>query len=369
MNESLSSEQTPPEHPQNALPAEKGKEEAKAVDKKRRYGAVAALVLAAGFLAALFAVWLLGGDEGAEEAPPIPALGEERDLGMVTDLLFDAELLWRIPLDSASMPADIAILDGRIFVLDTNKNRVLEIDRQGDVLHVLDTQSDSRLALQAPMAMTAHAGKLYVANSGAGNVIVLDTEGAVEKVITPDVAPAERALRPIGIAVGRGGDIFLSDPDNHRTLHLDQDGGLMSTLGSGIRDSGEYGFNTPGGLFLDAQGNLYVVDMLNYSVKKYSPSGEFLSSVGEAGDTEGTFSRPKAVVVDGKGRMFVSDTLLVAVEVFEPDGTYAGFIGRRDAEDKRSGSIFQAPHGLEVDGDTLYVVDRFAGLFALRLQD
>jgi len=365
MNESASGKHTSPEHPQNASPVEEGQR----VNKKRRYGATAGIVLATGVLAVVFAIWLLPGDEGPEEARPIPGSGEERSLEMVTDLVFDVEFLWEIPLDSASVPADIALLDGRTFVLDTNSSRILEIDDQGNLLQVLDSHSDSRLALQAPMAMTAHEGKLYVANSGAGNVIILDAEGVVEKVVTPEVAPAEHPLRPIGIAVGRGGHIFLSDPDNHRTLHLDQDGVLVSTLGSGVRDSGEYGFNTPGGLFLDAQGNLYVVDMLNYSVKKYSPSGEFLLSVGEAGDTEGKFSRPKAVAVDGKGRMFVSDTLQVAVAVFEPDGTYAGFIGRRDPEDKRSESMFLAPHGLTVDGDTLYVVDRFAGLFALRLPD
>ncbi len=351
------------------MPAKEGKREAKGEDKKRRYGPIAAIVLAAGVLAVIFAVWLLRGDEGPEEAPPIPGRGDERSLAQVSDRVFPVEVLWENSLDSAAMPADVALLDDRIFVLDTNNSRILEIDAEGDVLQVLDVNGDSRLALQAPMAMTVHGGQLYVANSGAGNVIVLDPEGVVEEVITPKVAPAASPLRPIGIAVGDNGDIFLSDPDNHRTLRLDEDGSLVSTIGSGTRDSGEYGFNAPAGLFLDADGNLYVVDVLNYSVKKYSPSGEFLLSIGEAGDTEGAFSRPKAVAVDAKGRLFVSDTLLVAVEVFEPDGIFAGFIGRRNAEDKRSESIFQAPHGLKIDGDTLYVVDRFAGLFALRLQD
>jgi DNA-binding beta-propeller fold protein YncE len=367
MNEPPSSEHSSSEHRLDALPETEGMEEARGVSKVRRYGVIAGIVFATGVLAVLFAVWLLPGDEGAEDVASIR--GDDRSLDQVTDLVFPAEVLWDDSLDSAAMPADLALVDDRIFVLDTNNSRILEIDDAGEVLQELDVQSDSRLALQNPMAMTAHEGRLYVANSGAGNVIVLTDEGEVESVITPEIDPAEHPLRPIGIAVGGNGDIFLSDPENHRTIRLDQDGGLVSTLGSGIRDSGEYGFNTPGGLFLDDQDNLYVVDILNYSVKKYSPSGEFLFSVGEVGDTEGAFSRPKAVAVDGKGRMFVSDTLLVAVEVFESDGVYLGFIGRRDPEDKRSGSMFQAPHGLEIDGDTLYVVDRFAGLFALQLQD
>ncbi len=347
---------------------------------RRRVGLSAvALLLTAAVVGAIIGAWLLTGEEGVEEAPPIPAPGEERPLEQVTSRTFGAQLLWQVPLskkddqgkllpDSAALPADLALVEGRIFVLDTNNSRILEIDQGGKVLQVLDAQRDSRLALQSPMAMTAHQGKLYVANSGGGNVIVLDPQGTVEGVITPQVPPAERPLRPIGIAVGPGGHIFLSDPDNHRILHLDAEGQLVATLGTGKRDSGEYGFNTPGGLWLDAQGNLYVVDMLNYTVKKYSPSGQFLLSVGEAGDTEGTFSRPKAVTVDSQGRIFVSDTLLVAVEVFGSDGLYVGFVGRKNPEDKQSESLFQAPHGLKVVGDTLYVIDRFAGLFAFRLE-
>ncbi len=366
MNESPSSEHPSFEHHHNALPEMDGMEEARGVSKVRRYGLIAGIVLAAAVLAAIVGIWLLQGDEGAVD---VASIHDDRSLDQVTDLVYPAELLWNSSLDSASMPADLALVDDRIFLLDTNNNRLIEIDAGGDVVQELDVPGYSGPALQNPMAMTAHGGKLYVANSGAGNVIVLTTEGVVETVITPSIAPAEHPLRPLGIAVDRNGDIFLSDPDNHRVLRLDQAGNLVSTLGSGIRDSGEYGLNTPAGLFLDDQGNLYVVDILNYSVKKYSPSGEFLSSVGEAGDTEGAFSRPKAVAVDGEGRMFVSDTLLAAIEVFESDGTYLGFIGRRNPEDKRSESVFRAPHGLKIDGDTLYVVDRFAGLFALQLHD
>ena len=363
MNQSPSSERVPSGDPQKTAP--EGQEEGK--NKRLRRGAAAAILLASAILAVVFAVWLMPGDEGSDEAPPIPAAGEERPLEQVSTSAFGAELLWQFSLDSASMPADIALLDGRIFVLDSNNGRILEIDEEGNALQVLDIHSDSRLVLQAPMAMTAYEGKLYVANSGSGNVIVLDPDGVVEDVITPQVDPTEHPLRPIGITIARNGHIFLSDPDNHRILHLDQEGRTVSTLGSGIRDSGDYGFNAPGGLSLDAQGDLYVVDMLNYAVKKYSPSGEFLLEVGEAGDTEGAFSRPKAVAVDAYGRIFVSDTLLVAVEVFNSDSVYEGFIGRVNPQEKQSESMFQAPHGLKIVGDTLYVVDRFAGLFAFRL--
>ncbi len=51
---------------------------------------------------------------------------------------------------------------------------------------------------------------------------------------------------------------------------------------------------------------------------------------------------------------------------FAPDGTYVGMIVRRDPADRASGSLFQAP-GLSLAGDTVWVVDRFRGLIAVRL--
>ena len=63
----------------------------------------------------------------------------------------------------------------------------------------------------------------------------------------------------------------------------------------------------------------------------------------------------------------MGDGLQAAVEVFAPDGTYLGVIGRRDPADPTSGSLFQAPAGLWLDGDRLYVTDRFAGLVTFSL--
>ncbi len=341
-------------------------------------GRVKRAVFVAGSLALFFlAAWLVWQftQEDEETPPPIPYPGQERPIEQVTTQVFGADLAWSSSLswqdsdadepttDSASLPADVAVVDGHVFILDSGNGRILELAEDGTVARTLN------VSLSEPMAMTAHNGKLYVANSAEGTIVVVDPSGQTDRVIwARGVPPGEKLFRPIGIAVTPSGDIYLSDTDNHRVLKLDADGRFVSSIGSGQRDYGEYGFNTPVGLALDSQGNLFVVDMLNSKVKKYSPSGQFLLSVGEAGDTEGTFSRPKAVTVDQQGNIYVSDGLLAAVEVFGSDGQYVGFIGREDPEDKESASLFQAPHGLKAVGQQLYVVDRFAGVFEFRLE-
>lgn len=266
-------------------------------------------------------------------------------------------------------PSAMTVLQGRWFVLDTGNDRILELDETGTVRQVLDGRRDERLALQGAMAITSDERYLYVANSGASQVLVLEPSGGVVKVIALErVAPQDEALpRPIGLAVTRNGELLVSDGDNHRVLRYASNGRLLQAVGSGNRDSGQDGFNTPAGLALDRMDNIYVVDILNGRVVQLSPDGAFLRQFGRLGDTAGTLSRPKDVAVDKAGNVYVSDGLLASVQVFSPQGEYLGLIGRKNGGDPNSVSLFQAPAGLTISQDTLYVVDRFAGLFVFRL--
>jgi DNA-binding beta-propeller fold protein YncE len=267
--------------------------------------------------------------------------------------------------DAWSQPAAVSIIDGEVFLLDTGNDRILVLDGDGGTERVLDTRLRGGPALQGAMAMASDGEYLYVANSGARQILVLTPAGEVIKTIELDKVAegdADRP-RPIGIAVTPQGELLVTDADNNRVLRYDTDGRLMLAMGEGGRGAGNEGFNVPTGIALDSVGNAYVVDMLNGRVVELSPDGTFLRGLGGLGDSGGTFSRPKDVALDGDGNIFVSDGLLAAVEVFSPDGRYLGFIGREKPGDSNSSSLFEAPAGLEIVGDRLYVVDRFAGLF------
>ena len=267
-----------------------------------------------------------------------------------------------------NQPSDIAVIGGRWFVLDTGNNRILELGGDGTVLRVLDQRRDGRLALRGAMAIASDSRYLYVANSGAAQVLVLTPEGGLVRTIPVggvkgDSSPA----RPIGLAVESNGDFLVSDAANQRVLRYDGEGRLLWAADSGRRAGGEEGFNTPAGLTLDQAGNVYVVDILNGRVVKLAPDGRFLGQYGRLGDTAGALARPKDVAIDAAGNLFVSDGLLAAVQVFGPTGEYRGFIGLKDPADRGSGALFRAPAGLAIAGSSLYVVDRFASVFVMDL--
>jgi len=284
---------------------------------------------------------------GAQQSPLSATL--VRSIGLVS-----TDASGGLTSGSADLPSDVALIDGRLFVLDSNRGRILAVTADDKPVSMFESDRGGEDWLGGALALAPHAGRLYVANMRAGNIEVVAPPGVVESVITPQMPPGLEAAAPAGIAVTERGDIWLSDMANHRVLLLDDKGELLGVIGEGAASSGDSGFNTPGGLALDDLGNLYVADTGNGVVKQYSPLGVFLGALGE-----GHLTRPRAVAVDDAGNLFVSDEALAAVLAFGPDGTYLGSIGQ---------GTLQAPYGIKVKDGLLYVMDRLAGLFAFRLQ-
>ncbi|MDB6059507.1 MAG: repeat protein, partial [Verrucomicrobiales bacterium] len=97
-------------------------------------------------------------------------------------------------------------------------------------------------------------------------------------------------------------------------------------------------FNTPGAIARDGNGNLYVADSKNNTVRKITLDGRVttlagLSGVVGSGDGLGgtaTFNSPFGVAVDGGGNVYVGDSANNTIRKISPGGvvtTLAGLAG------------------------------------------
>jgi len=297
----------------------------------------------------------------------------ERSAAQAHELTYPASLISETAQpdgDEWLLPSAAVRIDDLLYVVDTGYHRVLVVDLNGHVVRRIDATTDSRLRLQQPLAIASDGKRLFIASSDPGEIVVTDLEGRVERVITPPlVQPNERPIRPIGLAVTASGTLVVADANNSRVLLLDEEGGIKAAVGTGARADGEVGFNVPSGLAVDRDGYIYVVDTLNGRVVQLSPTGEYVKQLGSLGGSAGNLSRPKGVAVDREGRVFVSDTIMAAVVVFDPGGTYLGAIGRRVRTDPQSDLVLEAPAGLWLSDDQLYVTDRYAGLVTFKVGD
>jgi len=250
---------------------------------------------------------------------------------------------------SVAVLTDVAINQGRIRILDSSRGRVVTVTDDATLATIFDGSQYGETSLKGAEAMVALGEQLYVAMPQGGQVLVLGSSGKVENLVRSVIPEGEAPIRAAGIAVTRSTEIWISDAANHRVIMLNTGGEFERVIGEGAPSTKTDGFDTPAGLTVDDDGNLYVADSGNRVVKKYSPTGVFLLEIGA-----GRLELPTSVAVNDGGQVFVSDEAGHLVSVFGPDGAYIGSISEERMSD---------PHSLKIDGDMLYVVDRLAGLF------
>ena len=179
---------------------------------------------------------------------------------------------------------------------------------------------------------------------------------------------------PFGVAVAPDGAIYISDAgDNNRIRKITPDGRVETFAGDG-REAFADGpglqaaFNTPSGLAIDADGNIYVADTGNNRIRKITPQGivSTIAGDGTAGYADGPasqakFDGPVGVAVDKAGDVFVADSYNDRVRLISPNGqvtTVAGAKGPGYADGQSAMALFDTPCGVAVTADgSLLVAD------------
>jgi sugar lactone lactonase YvrE len=327
------------------------------------------VALAVLFVAAAYPAWRLIGESQppveqtfsvptAHAHPPSPIAGAAVPLpatlvSVVQTATFDEG--GQPAPGSVTIPTDVAINEGRIRVLDSSRGRIVTVAKDGTLATIFDGSQYGETSLKGAETMVAVGDQLYVAMPQGGQVLVLGSSGKIENIVRSVIPAGQAPVTAAGIAVNKSGEIWMSDSANHRVILLNSNGEFQRIIGVGAPSTSSEGFDTPGGLTIDDDGNLYVADTGNKVVKKFSPTGVFLESIGD-----GALDVPTSVAVNSRGQVFVADETAHLVTVFGPDGSYIGSISETRLSD---------PHRLTIDGDTLYVVDRLAGLFVFQVPE
>ena len=143
-------------------------------------------------------------------------------------------------------------------------------------------------------------------------------------------------MRTHGITIGPDDSVYCTDDGDHTVRKFTPDGELLMTLGTPGQpsDTGYTGtvdsiqrsgppFNRPTNLSVAPNGDLYISDGYgNARVHRYSAGGELLQSWGEPGGGPGQFRTPHGIWVLADGRVLVADRENDRIQVFSPTGEY-----------------------------------------------
>ena len=139
--------------------------------------------------------------------------------------------------------------------------------------------------LNFPTGVTVdRAGNLFITDQSNNRVRKVSTVGFITTVagngdagFSGDHAAATSARLnlPIGTAVDTSGNLYIADTSNHRIRRVSADGMVTTVAGNGIGGfsgdgsaANKASLNSPGGVAVDAAGNLYVADTSNNRIRK-----------------------------------------------------------------------------------------------------
>jgi predicted membrane-bound mannosyltransferase/DNA-binding beta-propeller fold protein YncE len=168
---------------------------------------------------------------------------------------------------------------------------------------------------------------------------------------------------PRSLAFAPDGTFYVADSRNHRILHLDINGNTLHEWGTfenvenvDVLPDNTGTFNEPWGIAVSPDGYVYVADVWNYRIQKFTAEGQFVTAWGYFGQGEApdAFYGPRGLAVDAQGRVYVSDTGNKRIVVFDADGNFLTQFGGGGFDPGK----FDEPVGVTIDKNgTVYVVD------------
>ena len=161
-----------------------------------------------------------------------------------------------------------------------------------------------------------------------------------------DGGPATAAALafPAGIAMDRGGNLYIADAPNGRIRKLATDGTISTIAGIGTlgfsgegKAASQAQLNRPYGVAFDTAGNIYIADTYNDNVRKITIATGNISTFagtnteglgGDGGAATGALlDTPTGVAVDSAGNVYIADTNNNRIRRVGTDGNISTFAG------------------------------------------
>ena len=124
------------------------------------------------------------------------------------------------------------------------------------------------------------------------------------------------------LKIDRDGNVWLADIGWHIVRKCTPEGNVLLTIGTlGKRGEGPNLLNKPTDMVIAPNGDVFISDGYgNSRVAHFDRNGQFIKAWGTLGTHRQNFSIPHAIALDSRGRLYVADRNNVRVQVYDQDG-------------------------------------------------
>jgi len=184
-----------------------------------------------------------------------------------------------------------------------------------------------------PEGMTWNASTSNVVADGKGQVLVFVRAAPFFRFFNRDGSfirawgEGELFSEPHSAIFDADGNIWTTDSRDHLVRKFTPDGQLLMSIGKrGVAgdNSSTDSFNRPNAVALAPNGDIFVCDGYeNARIVQFNSKGEFIRIIGGVeGSEPGQLALPHGVALDSRGRILVSDSDNQRVSVFGPSGNF-----------------------------------------------
>ncbi len=202
---------------------------------------------------------------------------------------------------------------GRIYVAEETAGRVSIYDASWSPLGFLGN-GDQEFAMPNHIAISESGGvtTVYVSDS-LRNVV----KGYVNGTLARTVGGPGQFDFPTGVYVNAGGELLVVDQNNDQVEVFDAAGIYLRSFR--LKPGSAQKSGKSQGMAGDALGRLYIADSFQGYVRVFASDGTPLSQVGAYGGDAGSFRTPMSVATDSWGRLFVASVNNSRIEVLGLD--------------------------------------------------
>jgi sugar lactone lactonase YvrE len=209
------------------------------------------------------------------------------DAGSTAQVLLDRALAGQPTLSPTDRQGLYAILLRKVHQL-FGSSRPGNVERDADVQGTVDrittaaheqTPLDSAVLTKIEIPPSKGGGGGGVAVAAIGSVTTLAGNQALPAGFLDDTGTAARFNSPRGLAVDTNGNVYVADTTNHRIRQITPAGVVTTVAGDGTAGFLDHAtgtsaqFRSPCGVAVDAAGNLYVADTDNHRIRKIAAGG------------------------------------------------------------------------------------------------